>query len=133
MKLKQLSLLLMLSISFITYANSPTKKGFSKMNSIYSTAIDKLNGVKTNKELTEALEALGKLEKKASKDPQIDIILSLSAVNCPREFKDDLDKLNSLQSELKDAGKRLAMGGILQDSLNANAYNKFATKFIPSS
>ncbi|MGL4411368.1 MAG: alpha-L-fucosidase [Bacteroidales bacterium] len=133
MKLKQLSLLLMLSISIITYANSPTKKGFSKMNSIYSTAIDKLNGVKTNKELTEALEALGKLEKKASKDTQIDIILSLSAVNCPREFKGDLEKLNSLQSELKDAGKRLAMGGILQDSFNANAYNKFATKFIPSS
>ena len=103
------------------------------MNSIYSTAIDKLNGVKTNKELTEALETLGKLEKKASKDPQIDIILSLSAVNCPREFKGDLEKLNSLQSELKDAGKRLAMGGILQDSFNANAYNKFATKFIPSS
>lgn len=103
------------------------------MNSIYSTAIDKLNGVKTNKELTEALEALGKLEKKASKDTQIDIILSLSAVNCPREFKGDLEKLNSLQSELKDAGKRLAMGGILQDSFNANAYNKFATKFIPSS
>ncbi|MGL5730126.1 MAG: alpha-L-fucosidase, partial [Bacteroidales bacterium] len=67
-----------------------------------------------------------------AKDPQVNIILALTKASCPAPFKTDLEEIQSLQTELKDAGKRLAMGGILQDGVSANAYKQFADKFIPA-
>lgn len=132
MKLKHFSLLLLLSISIFTYANTPTKKGFSKMKTIYTTAIRTLSDVKTPKQLPAAIVELNKIQKKAAKDPQVNIILALTEANCPVPFKTDFEEIQSLQTELKDAGKRLAMGGILQDGVSANAYKQFADQFIPA-
>lgn len=132
MKLKHFSLLLMLSISLVAFANTPTKKGFNKLKSVYSSAIQALNEVKTPKQLPTAILELNKIQKKAAKDPQINTILALTQADCPASFKTDFEEITSLQTELKDAGKRLAMGGILQDGVSANAYKQFAEKFIPA-
>lgn len=132
MKLKHFSLLLMLSISLVALANTPTKKGFNKLKSVYSSAIQALNEVKTPKQLPTAILELNKIQKKAAKDPQINTILALTQADCPDSFKTDFEEITSLQTELKDAGKRLAMGGILQDGVSANAYKQFAEKFIPA-
>lgn len=131
MKTKCFTLLLVLSISIMTYATTPNQKGFNKLKTIYSTAIRTLSKVTTPKQLPVAIEVLDKLQKKADKDSQINTILALTPETCPESFKTDLEDIKSLQTELKDAGKRLAMGGILQDGTSANAYKQFADKFIP--
>ncbi|MEG1904571.1 MAG: alpha-L-fucosidase [Bacteroidales bacterium] len=123
-----LNLLMVLFSIFIVQGAIPTTKGFKKLNLIYSDAIKSLNEVTSHAQLPKAMTQLKKLEKKCENDPSIIAVLKSDLQSCPEKLKPTYLQSLKLQSDLKDAAKRLAMGGILQSDQYGVDFNNFMNK-----
>lgn len=116
-------LLLMGSLSLL--AVEPTHKGFERLNKIYITATEALSKVSTEEEMNKVAAKLSKLHRRYEKDATVAAVLSLTPESCPESLQKAYDKSLKLQSDMLDAGKRLAMGSILRGGTNGAIYNKF--------
>lgn len=110
---------------FIVHGTEATTKGFKKLNKIYATAIKSLNEVSTPAELPEAMKQLKKLEQKYEGDASISAVLALTSTTCPEKLKTAYEETLKLQASLKDAGKRLAMAGILSNDQYGVSFRNF--------
>lgn len=105
-------------------ANNP-EKGIEKLKQVYSSAIQELNRVNNPSELPKAIKRLSKIQKKYEKDQELkEAISNFSAAN-----RSEYNEALKLQSDLNDAAKRLAMGGILQGGTYGKTYNNFSNLF----
>ncbi len=112
-------------LPLISHASEISEKGFKKLNQIYVTATKSFEKVKTTDDLGELLNQLDKLKSECTNDKDIKELLSISYEKCPKEWQDAYQKAVTLQLELKDANKRLAMGGLLQESNVVETINSF--------
>lgn len=112
-------------LPLISHASEISEKGFKKLNQIYVTATKSFEKVKTTDDLVELLNQLDKLKSECTNDKDIKELLSVSYEKCPKEWQDAYQKAVTLQLELKDANKRLAMGGLLQESNVVETINSF--------
>lgn len=112
-------------LPLISHASEISEKGFKKLNQIYVTATKSFEKVKTTDDLVELLNQLDKLKSECTNDKDIAELLSISYEKCPKKWQDAYQKAVTLQLELKDANKRLAMGGLLQESNVVETINSF--------
>ncbi|MGL4292018.1 MAG: alpha-L-fucosidase [Bacteroidales bacterium] len=106
----------------------PTGKGFKKLNEILIEATEILSEVTTPEQLPQAIKSIRKIQKKYGHDKAVEAVLSLSSSTCPANlFKEYQDALQN-QAALKDAGKRLAMAGILRNDEYGMTYRDFTEK-----
>ena len=106
-------------------ASDLSEKGFKKLNRIYVTATKSFEKVKSADDLNKLVEQLNKLKTECSSDKDIAELLSLTYENCPKEWKETYQHTLAVQLDLKDASKRLAMGGLFQDPEVIAAINSF--------
>ena len=110
-------------------SHKPTSKGFKQLNEVYSSATKILNGVSSLEYLPIAINNLNKLREKYEDNKSIKEILLLTPENCPAKYAMSYQQSLKLQSEMKDAGKRLAMSGILSSGANGAAFKLFLDAF----
>lgn len=131
MKIKPILLsciLLLVFPVFIFATGSPSKKGFKKLNSIYTSATRILD-ISTVEQMPAAIDKLNKLQNRYDGDQSVKEVLLLTPETCPAKWEADYRDALQLQSDLKDAGKRLAMGGILTGGGNGAAFKSFMDAF----
>ena len=112
-------------LPLLAQASELSEKGFKKLNHIYVTATKSFEKVKSASDLSKLVEQLNKLRSECSSDEDIAELLSLSYENCPKEWKEAYQNTLAIQLDLKDASKRLAMGGLFQDPEVIAAINSF--------
>lgn len=112
-------------LPLITHASEISEKGFKKLNQIYATATKSFEKVKTTDDLRELSKQLEKLKSECKNDKDISELLSISYENCPKEWQDAYLQAVAVQLDLKDASKRLAMGGLLQEAMIVESVNSF--------
>lgn len=123
------SSLVLFLLLFALQAAIPATGDFKKLNKVYSSATMALSKVKTSDNLPAALAKLKKLQDKYENNAGIQSILALTPASCPPNLKPAYENALVLQSELKDAGKRLAMGGVLQGGAHGAAFKNFSDAF----
>ena len=96
-----------------------------KLIHIYESATKSFSKVKNHNDLETLIEQLQKLESACKSDESITTLLALTYEKCPEKWKDDYQQTIAAQLDLKDASKRLAMGGLLQDSRVIETVNSF--------
>ena len=106
-------------------ASDLPEKGFKKLNRIYVTATKSFEKVKSANDLAKLVEQLNKLKAECNSDEDIAELLSLTYENCPKEWKESYQQALAVQLDLKDASKRLAMGGLFQNPEVIAAINSF--------
>ena len=106
-------------------ASEISEKDFMKLIHIYESATKSFSKVKSHNDLETLVEQLNKLESACRSDEHLIALLALTYENCPEECKDDYQRSIAAQLDLKDASKRLAMGGLLQDSKVIETVNSF--------
>jgi len=109
----------------VAQAQAPTKQGFEQYIALLGQAVKILDAVKTPEQLPSAMQQLQKIQQQLSANPAIKDVLQLQAKDCPSDLKALYNQAAKLNMELKDAGKRLAMSGILKDSKDASLYANF--------
>lgn len=112
-------------LQFNAYSANNTNKGIKKLKQVYTEAIKELNRVNTPSELPAAISKLSKMQKKYARDK--DLRAAITEFNS--ENLNAYNEALKLQSELNDAAKRLAMGGILQGGTHGETYNNFSNTF----
>lgn len=106
-------------------ATTPADDGFQKLNQIYTSATKALNRVKDAADLGKMIQQLNSLKADCAGDEEIAKILALTYEKCPEKWKKAYQKCADLQLDLKDAGKRLAMSGLMQDENATKTLNAF--------
>ena len=125
-----LSCCYMLMLSLTIYANpKPTAKGFKQLNAVYNSATNILAGVSSLEQLPIAIDKLNELREKHESNKSIKEVLLLTPQDCPAKFTTSYQQSLKHQSEMKDAGKRLAMSGILSSGPNGAAFKLFLDAF----
>ena len=123
---KFLKLILVLCVCpMLAQAADITDDGFKKLNRIYETAIKSLNQVKSTGDLGKMVDKLNKLREQCQTDGEIKELLSLTYETCPKEWQEAYMEAIALQLEMKDASKRLAMGGLLQTDSATESVGNF--------
>lgn len=112
----------------LSYGAAPNQEGFNTLNNLFKSATQELNTVKTPEDLGKAMKGLTELLKKAESNEQLKAVLALTPDTCPANFKRAYKDALKLQLDMKDAAKRLAMGGIMQGGANSKAYMDFIEK-----
>ena len=109
---------IMLALCFLpmmAWAGQISDSGFKKLNQIYVTATQYLSEVKSADDLPVLVRQLEAIKAQCVTDAQLQDVLALSYETCPAELQTEYKALLQVQARLKDAGKRLAMSGLLQD------------------
>lgn len=118
---------LLLSVCSVQGA-SPTRKGFDKLGKLLTGATEILSSVTTPEELPEAMARLEKLERKYAGDASLEAVLKLTESSCPANLMTRYKEVLAQQLNFTDAGKRLAMSGILRNDQYGDAFRTFAEK-----
>ena len=99
----------------MTQADNISNADFKKLNQLYTTATTQLNKVKSTEDIQTLIKNLERIKAQCVTDEGLQEILSLTYESCPEEWREKYKTSLKAQSELKDAGKRLAMSGLLQN------------------
>lgn len=121
--------LLLIASLFTALASTPDKNDFNTLNKVYSAAAKSLNKVENGSQLPAALTQLKKIQIRNADKKEVRAVLNLTPVSCPPQLISQYRESLRLQAELKDAGKRLAMAGILQGGPHGAAYKQFCDAF----
>ncbi|MGL5913330.1 MAG: alpha-L-fucosidase [Bacteroidales bacterium] len=113
------------SFSVISCSSDIGVKGFNTLNKVYAKAIHLLSNVSTDEQMDRVAEELVAMEKKYKENKSMQFVLALTPETCPENLKPLYEEALKLQSDLKDAGKRLAMSGFLQGGARGLAYKNF--------
>lgn len=106
----------------------PDGRGFEQLDKVLKSAVQQLNDVKSPDQLSRAMSHFNVLLKECEHDPGIAAVLALTPESCPEQFRADYDAVLELQEKLKDASKRLAMAGIMQNGDSSRPYMDFIRK-----
>ena len=99
--------------------------GLLKLHEVYATAIKSFDKVKSPTDLEKLVARLAALQTKCTGDADVQQVLKLSLDQCSDSEKDLFKKSLDVQLHLKDAIKRLAMSGMLQDDQVNQAIQQF--------
>lgn len=122
-------LLFLLPSIALQASTPPSSKGFKKLQAVYVAATKALGRVSSPQQLSPAISELEKLRNKYAADKAIASVLALSPETCPTSLQPAYRETLRLQADMKDAGKRLAMGGILQGGPQGAAFKSFTDAF----
>ncbi len=126
MRIKLINLICVLCVlPLLVQAVEISEKSFKKLDYIYISATKSFEKVKTTNDLSNLVCHLDRLKSECSSDKDISELLSISYENCPEEWQDAYLQAVAVQLDLKDASKRLAMGGLLQDAKVVESVNSF--------
>lgn len=126
MRIKLINLICVLCVlPLLVQAAEISEKCFKKLDRIYVSATKSFEKVKTTNDLSDLVCHLDRLKSECSSDKDISELLSISYENCPEEWQDAYLQAVAVQLDLKDASKRLAMGGLLQDAKVVESVNSF--------
>lgn len=112
-------------LPLLVQATEISEKSFKKLNRIYVSATKSFEKVKATSDLSDLVCHLDRLKSECSSDKDILELLSISYEKCPEEWQDAYLQAVAVQLDLKDASKRLAMGGLLQDVKVVESVNSF--------
>ena len=123
---KILNLILVVCLfPLVACTSNDSESGFKKLNRIYETATKHLTNVKTASDVDVLVKNLEEIKAQCVTDESLKNILSLTYESCPQEWRENYKSLLKAQTELKDAGKRLAMSGLLQNEEVTKTVNAF--------
>lgn len=127
MKLKSITLSLhILALGLgLAYGGTPTQEGFDQLNKAFKHATKELTAVKSPEQLAAAMGKLKTLLQECQQNQKLKDILSLTPETCPENLKKAYQEALTLQADMKDAAKRLAMAGIMQGNDNSKDYMDF--------
>ena len=115
--------------SALCHGQEITTGKFKELCKVYMSATRILGEMKTSSDWPKTNEDLKKLQEKGLNNSSLQEILQLTYPTCPKEFKDEYEKALQKQAEMKDAIKRLSMGGVLQSKEIATQIDNFAQAF----
>ena len=119
------AILALCMVSFVACTGNKADADFQKLEKIYVSATKFMGGVKSAEDVDVLVKQLEEIKAKCVTDKGLQNLLALSYETCPEEWKENYLKLLKTQADLKDAGKRLAMSGLLQNEKVTNAVNAF--------
>ena len=99
--------------------------GLLKLHEVYATDIKSFDKVKSPTDLEKLVARLAALQTKCTGDADVQQVLKLSLDQCSDSEKELFKKSLDVQLHLKDAIKRLAMSGMLQDDQVNQAIQQF--------
>ena len=98
---------------------------FSRLSEVYTTAIKSFDKVKSSEDLGKLVQRLSNLKAACESDAVLQQVLELNYDQCSASEKEWYKQAMEVQLLLKDAGKRLAMAGLLQDPEAIQAVQSF--------
>lgn len=109
-----------LTLSHAVWGQTVNRNHFKELSNVYASVVTVLNEIKSESDGKQALSDLRLLRKKCQQNPSIQAVIRLSHPTGSQECKEEFEEALKKQAEMKDAVKRLAMAGILQDAGLAN-------------
>lgn len=122
---RKLLIACLLLVSGMTWATGFGPERFKQLAAIYQKAAQALDQMQSAGDWERTRSALDQLEAQCSADARFKALLALSYPTCPDDLKDDYENTLKTQAEMKDAVKRLAMGGTLQKAEIARRVDQF--------
>lgn len=110
-------------------AQTSQKQGLKKLHTVYQSATALLAEVSDEEDLKTLSDGLLEIEDKYSNDSEVKSALSITTANCPNTIAREYQKALKSQEDMKDAGKRLAMAGILSSGKGAQDFSHFTKLF----
>ena len=101
------------------------QESFERLECIYLEATESLKEFEQSKSSDKTMSILKKLKSKSLDDESVQMLLKLNYQSCPTNLQDRYVKALAMQSEMKDAVKRLAMSGALKSKDDAEIVNNF--------
>ncbi|MFI3287726.1 MAG: alpha-L-fucosidase [Rikenellaceae bacterium] len=126
-KLFLVAILLLLTPTLL--AQTAPKEGLEKLCTIYRDATELLDGVRSADDLPLLVDALLKTQNKYREDAEVEAALLITPATCPNDIAREYQRALKGQQAMRDAGKRLAMGGILSSGEGAEVYSSFTEQF----
>ena len=119
---------LMCALCFFPLLATGTERaddGFLKLHEVYAAAIKSFDKVKSPADLEKLVVRLAALQARCATDADVQQVLRLNLDHCSEKEREMFQQSLDVQLHLKDAIKRLAMAGMLQDEQANGAIRKF--------
>ena len=112
-------------LPWVTLGAENVEDGFVKLHEVYQSAIRSFDKVKTSSDLEKLVANLSALTSQCKSDADLQQVLRLTFDQCSDREKEKYKQSLAVQLDLKDASKRLAMAGLLQDQQAIQAIQRF--------